>query len=158
VKLPRLLFIPLVLLLSFFFPGLTSAVSPQKSPAKKTGGTSAAPKKHYSAGASKKSSGKQRAAAPRRPATQQQPDEQRIREIQQALTDKGFPVDVNGVWGAQSVEALKRFQDAQNINNLTGRGKLDSLTLIALGLGPRREPPSTPANPGDKASTEGKTQ
>jgi hypothetical protein len=40
------------------------------------------------------------------------------------------------------VEALKRFQTEQKIENLSGKGKLDSLTLIALGLGPKRETPS----------------
>ena len=59
-------------------------------------------------------------------------------EIQQALADRGFydgPVD--GSWGADCVAALKRFQAAQN---LSPDGKLGSLSLIALGLGPRREP------------------
>lgn len=68
---------------------------------------------------------------------QQQPEASRIREIQQALADRGYQAPVSGVWDAQSVEALKRFQDDQKIKNLSGAGKLDSLTLIALGLGPQ---------------------
>jgi peptidoglycan hydrolase-like protein with peptidoglycan-binding domain len=67
---------------------------------------------------------------------QQQPTPQRYKEIQQALADRGYYKGaIDGNWGADSVEALKRFQDDQN---LTATGKLDSLSLIALGLGPRR--------------------
>ena len=58
-------------------------------------------------------------------------------EIQQALADKGFyegPVDGN--WTAACTEALKRFQADQN---LAPDGKLGSLSLIALGLGPKRD-------------------
>ncbi len=58
-------------------------------------------------------------------------------EIQQSLATKGyFAGPVNGTWGADSVEALKRFQRDQNIGD---DGKLGSLSLIALGLGPKRE-------------------
>ncbi|HYO80822.1 MAG TPA: peptidoglycan-binding domain-containing protein [Bryobacteraceae bacterium] len=72
------------------------------------------------------------------PARQQQPTPDRFMVIQQALTDKGYytgPVD--GVWSGDCVDALKRFQADQN---LSPDGKLGSLSLIALGLGPRREP------------------
>lgn len=47
--------------------------------------------------------------------------------------------------------ALRKFQDDNQINNLTGKGKLDPLTLIALGLGPDRG--SQAAKP--KTNTEG---
>jgi len=71
---------------------------------------------------------------------QQQPTPERYKEIQQALADRGyFNGDVNGTWGPDSVDALKRFQREQN---LTDDGKLGSLSLIALGLGPKR-PDST---------------
>lgn len=67
---------------------------------------------------------------------QQQPTQERYREIQQALADKGyFSGPVDGAWGSESVEALKRFQREQN---LTDDGKIGSLSLIALGLGPKR--------------------
>ena len=59
-------------------------------------------------------------------------------EIQQALAERGFyegPVD--GKWDASCVDALKRFQADQK---LSPDGKLGSLSLIALGLGPRRDP------------------
>lgn len=70
---------------------------------------------------------------------QQQPTPERYKEIQQALAEKGyFNGAVDGNWGAESVDALKRFQREQN---LTDDGKLGSLSLIALGLGPKRAEP-----------------
>jgi hypothetical protein len=164
VKSPRLLFVLFALLLAFFLPTRSdaqkktvSSPAPQKPAGQKAAGTKTATAKSVSKSGAKKSS-KTTQARSRRPATQQQPEEQRVREIQQALTEKGYPVETNGVWGQSSVDALKKFQEDQNINNLTGRGKLDSLTLIALGLGPQRDSPSPPSNPGDKVSTEGKQQ
>ncbi len=80
--------------------------------------------------------------------TQQQPSPERYKEIQQALADKGyFSGSVDGNWGPESVDALKRFQREQN---LTDDGKIGSLSLIALGLGPKRtttNPESTPEKP-----------
>lgn len=58
-------------------------------------------------------------------------------EIQQALAEKGFyegPVD--GKWTAECVAALKQFQADQN---LSPDGKLGALSIIALGLGPKRD-------------------
>ena len=67
---------------------------------------------------------------------QNAPSADRYKEIQQVLATKGyFKGDANGQWGPDSVEALRRFQGDQN---LTQDGKLGSLSLIALGLGPRR--------------------
>lgn len=66
------------------------------------------------------------------------PTPERYQEIQQALIDRGYlQPPANGVWGQDCLEALKRFQQDQN---LQPTGKLDSLSLISLGLGPRREP------------------
>ena len=67
---------------------------------------------------------------------QQAPTAERYQQIQQALAAKGyFKGQVNGAWGPDSVDALKRFQTDQN---LTVDGKIGSLSLIALGLGPKR--------------------
>ncbi len=67
---------------------------------------------------------------------QQSPTPERYHEIQQALADKGYlKAPVTGQWDAQSVEALRRFQKERNLND---SGKLDSVSLIALGLGPKR--------------------
>lgn len=69
----------------------------------------------------------------------QQPSQERYKEIQQALATRGyFKTEPDGTWGPASVDALKRFQRDQN---LVEDGKIGSLSLIALGLGPKREPP-----------------
>ena len=67
---------------------------------------------------------------------QQAPTSDRYREIQQALVSKGYlQGEPSGKWGPDSTEALKRFQAEQN---LMPDGKINSLSLIALGLGPKR--------------------
>lgn len=83
----------------------------------------------------KKTAAKQTASRYRR-STQREPAPERYKEIQQSLAEKGyFAGPVNGTWGPDSVDALKRFQRDQNIGD---DGKLGSLSLIALGLGPKR--------------------
>jgi hypothetical protein len=66
------------------------------------------------------------------------PTPERYREIQQAMVAKGYlkPDDVSGGWNQNSIDALKSFQAAQN---LEATGKINSLSLIALGLGPKRD-------------------
>lgn len=65
------------------------------------------------------------------------PDADRSKEIQKALADKGyFRGEVNGVWDADSVAALKQFQTEKNI---TPDGKINALSLIGLGLGPKHD-------------------
>ena len=77
-----------------------------------------------------------RTATAPRSYTPQQPTPERYRQIQQALLEKGYyKGEPNGQWNADSADALKRFQSDQN---LTSDGKLNSLSLIALGLGPKR--------------------
>jgi hypothetical protein len=67
---------------------------------------------------------------------QQAPTPDRYKEIQQALASKGyFKAEPSGEWGADSADALKRFQADQS---LMPDGKINSLSLIALGLGPKR--------------------
>lgn len=71
------------------------------------------------------------------PSYQLHPDPERYEEIQKALADRGyFKGDVNGVWGDDSTDALKRFQADRK---LPDDGKISSLTLIGLGLGPKHE-------------------
>jgi hypothetical protein len=126
------------LLLTFL--GLTWAAAPatpKKAPTKKS--------------TAKKTSGKK---APVRRATtwrnrQLSPTPARYREIQGALAAKGYlPAEAaTGVWNDASIDALKRFQADQKI---TSSGKINSLSLIALGLGPKRDaivipPPPPPA-------------
>jgi len=109
--------------------------SASKSTKSKTAQSKSKSKGTKSAAGKKSKSAKTAAARPRR-STQREPDPERYKEIQQSLADKGyFAGPVNGTWGSNSVEALKRFQRDQNIDD---DGKLGSLSLIALGLGPKR--------------------
>ena len=75
-------------------------------------------------------------AAPTWRSTQRTPTPERYKEIQQALASKGYSASPTGVWDSASVEALKKFQTDQN---LQPSGKIDSLSLIALGLGPKHD-------------------
>lgn len=81
---------------------------------------------------------------------QLQPTPDRYKEIQQALMSKGYLAgEQPGSWNQQSVDALRHFQEDQNLD---ATGKINSLSLIALGLGPKREtvaavPPAQPPPP-----------
>ena len=73
---------------------------------------------------------------------QQAPTPERVKEIQQALIDRGYlKGEASGVWGQDSVDALRRFQGDKN---LEATGKLSSLSLIHLGLGPKRAATAQP--------------
>jgi peptidoglycan hydrolase-like protein with peptidoglycan-binding domain len=82
------------------------------------------------------------------------PTPERYKQIQEALAAKGYlPAEqATGQWNDASAEALKKFQADQNLD---ANGKVNSLSLIALGLGPKRETsaaakpavPPTSANP-----------
>ena len=79
------------------------------------------------------------------------PAPERYKEIQDALVTKGYlrPEDANGSWSPASTEALKKFQGEQNLDS---SGKINSLSLIALGLGPKHDsaavrPPTPPPSP-----------
>jgi peptidoglycan hydrolase-like protein with peptidoglycan-binding domain len=139
-------------------PGQSSSTAPSaakqtaapktvsKSPAKSTvrsappkAAAKGAPARRTAATASKAQSksgaGSKKTVAVRRP-VQQQPTADRYQEIQQALADKGyFRGTVDGNWGPESSEALKSFQRDQNLDS---DGKIGALSLMALGLGPKR--------------------
>jgi peptidoglycan hydrolase-like protein with peptidoglycan-binding domain len=122
-----------------------------KGPAAKASNTKAGATKGATtksgATASHKSSASSRVQKSRRVTRsyQQQPTPQRYQEIQQALTAKGyFQGEANGQWGPESVDSLKRFQADQN---LAPDGKVGALSLIALGLGPKRLAAQTSPQP-----------
>ena len=72
------------------------------------------------------------------PTYQLHPDPERYQEIQKALADRGyFKGEVNGLWGDDSVDAMKRFQADQKLDET--EGKIDARSLIGLGLGPRHD-------------------
>lgn len=69
---------------------------------------------------------------------QSAPTPERYKEIQEALAKRGYLEEApSGIWDTQSGEALRRFQQDQS---LEPTGKLNSLSLIALGLGAKHEP------------------
>ncbi len=114
----------------------TATKSSASTTAKSKVGTSKIASKGNAKAKTTASKSKQLAVGPRRPPTQQQPTSDRYKEIQQALADKGyFQGPADGSWGPDSADALKRFQREQNLD---ADGKLSALSLMALGLGPRR--------------------
>lgn len=130
--------------------------APPKAPAKKSAVSSRKKPSAKKRTAGSRSRTRRKGSARARTPSQQQPEPQRIREIQQALSQRGYAVEPNGVWDAATVEALKKFQEDHDIHNLSGRGKLDPLTLIALGLGPAHARPALSGAGAPQNSTEGK--
>ncbi len=123
----------------------TAVKSAAKKPAarSKTGAVvhTAAAKKPAKKIASKRSTWRNRQATP---------SSDRYREIQDALVAKGYlPAGAaTGTWDQASAEALKKFQAEQNLDS---NGKINSLSLIALGLGPKHDSNSTRTAEGGNA-------
>ena len=93
-------------------------------------------------GTSKKAPAKKTASRRNRQLT---PSPERYQEIQTALVAKGYlkPEEADGKWNQNSMDALKKFQADQNME---ASGKINSLSLIALGLGPKHDMPAKPAD------------
>jgi hypothetical protein len=151
----KFLFLALaVAMLALNWQAIAAGQTKKKSPAKKATGSTAVKKKSGATAAAKKSTAtgakKSTSASAKRnvrsaPAKrvtwrnrQTSPSADRYKEIQDALVAKGYllPEQAGGNWDATSADALKRFQSDQNIAT---SGKINSLSLIALGLGPRHE-------------------
>jgi len=132
------------------FAATVQSKSAQSAAASKGAGISTSKAKPLAASSHSRSrhSKAHRAAGP---SYQTQPTPERYQEVQKALADRGyFKGEVNGQWGPDSVDALQRFQTDQRIPN---DGKINSLSLIGLGLGPNHDAgpvaqtaPSTPAS------------
>lgn len=119
-------------------PKSSPATAAHATPAKSKAGTvkTSATKYGSSKSAAKAGTKTKRVVVARRPPVQMQPSTDRYKEIQQALADKGyFRGTPDGTWNGESVDALKRFQKDQNLDP---DGKIGSLSLMALGLGPNR--------------------
>jgi len=88
--------------------------------------------------ASTKTASRKKALRATRTRTQAIPTPERYKEIQQALAAKGYlpPDQATGQWNDASVDALKRFQADQKIDS---NGRINSMSPIALGLGPKHE-------------------
>lgn len=129
----RTLLLSFTVLLSMSFTQLAAGQTKKPAPAKSSTATSSAAKKSSSKKSSKTAASKKKATVVR--SVQQHPTTERYTEIQQALVDRGYLNQADGQWDAESVEALKKFQQDQE---LAADGKLGALSLMALGLGPRR--------------------
>jgi peptidoglycan hydrolase-like protein with peptidoglycan-binding domain len=95
---------------------------------------------------------------------QKAPTPDRIREIQSALVREGaYSGNPTGKWDDATVNAMKKYQDAQG---LSPTGKIDALTLEKLGLGSATagkgaphplttpaDPPQTPTAPSASSTT-----
>jgi hypothetical protein len=90
--------------------------------------------------AAKSTSKKSRKGTSGASSRQSNPTPDRYKQIQQALAQKGYlPTEqANGQWTDASADALKKFQTDQNLDPT---GKINSLSLIALGLGPKHQAP-----------------
>jgi peptidoglycan hydrolase-like protein with peptidoglycan-binding domain len=108
--------------------------APKTAPKKAVAPAAKAPAKKAATPA-KKTSKKRVVSGPVR---QTGPTAERYKQIQQALIDKGYMQgSATGDWEPDSVAALRHFQADQK---LEVSGKINSLTLIRLGLGPNRDP------------------
>jgi peptidoglycan hydrolase-like protein with peptidoglycan-binding domain len=122
-------------------PTKTSSASKSKTAAAKTGTKPGATKtgthKPLTRRASSKSpSSRNRARTPRY-AVQNAPTPDRIREIQGALASRGYlKTAPSGAWDAETQDAMKRFQADRKLDQT---GKLNALSLIGLGLGPKND-------------------
>jgi putative peptidoglycan binding protein len=125
-------------LLTFAIAGAVTAATP---PATKPAPKSKHPASKAAKGKAKPKSGSAALAGVTGPRNHQAaPTPERYKEIQQALVSKGYlKGEPNGVWDADSTDAMRRFQTD---NKLDPSGKLNSRSLIGLGLGPQT--PQTP--------------
>jgi peptidoglycan hydrolase-like protein with peptidoglycan-binding domain len=127
-------------------PGVATSSARAQAPAKKKS-SSTAPRSGGSShrGKSSKGSGKSR----RRDRGQKAPSPERITEIQQALAKGGsYSSTPSGKWDDATVDAMKRFQEA---NGLNPSGKLDAKTLQRLGLGSTTSGIAAPAPPANSS-------
>ncbi len=107
----------------------------QKKPATSQKKSAGSQKKSTASPKSTKKTTKKRVVSRRR--VQAQPTLERYQQIQQALVDRGYlQGPATGAWGPESVAALQRFQSDQKLD---ATGKIDALSLIRLGLGPKRD-------------------
>lgn len=78
------------------------------------------------------------------------PSRDRVSEIQSALARSGYyKGNPNGKWDANTISAMRNFQEDHGIN---GTGKIDALSLQKLGLGSEIAGVDAPRPPAPKGS------
>ena len=153
----------LILGLAFLTAGLSLSqpVAPRKNtppPGPKKAVSKSAKTPVRKASAVKVTAKGKKSSLPKTPARVRQlaPTQDRYREIQSALAARGFlQQEPTGVWDAQSSEALRQFQTE---TNLSPTGKLSSLTIIGLGLGPKFSDPPVMPPPVDTVDASAQSQ
>ena len=139
-------FLAVSCLLPFGAPAKT--VTHKKRPGVKTAATSTA--KHGKTTARRGKKPRTKAAQSWR-SRQLAPTPERYRDIQGALASRGYlKTSPTGVWDAESADALKRFQHDQSLDP---SGKVNSLSLIALGLGAKHGSTVLPPGPSRQLSS-----
>ena len=124
-------------------PAPRAAKQPAKAPA-----VSDSPKRSPApSNSSRRTAARKRdARTPVEARAQLRPTRERYAEIQTALAQAGyFQGPTNGDWGPTSVNALAYFQKD---HGLEPTGKIDALSLVKLGLGPKYDTPSEARNAG----------
>ncbi len=56
---------------------------------------------------------------------------EQVESVQSTLAQEGYNITVDGVWGPRTADAVRQFQQA---NNLDVTGQIDAQTLSALNL------------------------
>jgi peptidoglycan hydrolase-like protein with peptidoglycan-binding domain len=129
---------------AFLAAALVLAAQTAKSPkaTKPASGKAATTTKRKAPAKSKRPVTRARAKAkskpktPPRPRGQMRPTAERYKQIEQALAARGYlNEEPDGKWRPPAVEALRAFQAD---HQLPPTGKLDALSLIQLGLGPKQ--------------------
>ncbi len=134
----------LLLIVCLSWPGFAVQAKKHRSSHSAAAGKKPASKKPTGKKTAAKKGGRRRGATPRSMA-QKTPTPERYQEIQQAMAAKGYaPQAPNGVWSPDWAAALKHYQQDQK---LEATGKLNSMSLITLGLGPKRESPAGVTTP-----------
>ena len=122
------------------FPGFGSngGTAKEESSATKSAELTASAPKSTPSNATATTTSKKPTSRITRPTRQFTPTPERYKQIEEALCRRGYlsSDQVNGQWNDRSAAALKKFQADQN---LVASGKIDSLSLIALGLGPKHQ-------------------
>jgi peptidoglycan hydrolase-like protein with peptidoglycan-binding domain len=73
-----------------------------------------------------------------------------IKQIQQALDQKGFKTQEDGIWGPKTASAVRKFQEQ---NKIEGKGSLNQQTLAKLGVNLGGQTPSETTGAGPKQDT-----